>query len=147
ADVLCNLTASGTIAHVVAGRRTLQQVMIDAPGGFRLIPGASGLARIAAMGEAERNRLMHQIHDIENEADLIVIDTGAGVSPNVMSFAMAADQLLVVTTPEPTAITDAYALTKIISRQEKKPHVALLVNMVRDGHEGKTVFGRIDATA
>lgn len=147
ADVLCNLTAPATLAHVVAGRRTLEQVMIDAPGGFRLIPGASGLARIAAMGDAERNRLMEQVHALEQDADLIVIDTGAGVNPNVLSFAMAADQLLVVTTPEPTAITDAYALTKIIARQPKRPPIGILVNMVRDAAEARNVFSRIDATA
>ncbi len=147
ADVLCNLSAAGTLAHVVAGRRTLKQVMIDAPGGFRLVPGASGLARIAAMGDFERNRLMEQVQELEHDADLIIVDTGAGVSPNVLSFTMAADQLLVVTTPEPPAITDAYALTKIISRQEKRPHIGLLVNMARDAQEARSVFGRIDATA
>ncbi|MEE9211335.1 MAG: MinD/ParA family protein [Phycisphaeraceae bacterium] len=145
ADVLCNLTPTDTLAHVVAGQRTLAQTMVEAPGGFRLVPGASGLAAIAALGEFERARLVDQIHELEHDADLVLIDTGAGVSPNVLSFAVAADQLLVVTTPEPTAVTDAYALIKTVSRQRDDIDVRLLVNIVREPAEGREVFGRLEA--
>ena len=145
ADVVCNVTPNGTLAHVVAGRKTLADIMIDAPGGFRLVPGASGLAQMAALSEFERARLLQQMHDLEQDADLILIDTGAGVSPNVLSFAIAADQLLVVTTPEPTAITDAYAVIKTIHRQLETPDIRVLVNMVRDSSEGRNVYQRINA--
>jgi flagellar biosynthesis protein FlhG len=108
ADLLCNLPAAGAnLAHVVAGRHTLAQTIIDAPGGFRLIPGASGLAQVAALQEHERSRLVHQMKQLEENLDYILVDTGAGVSPNVLTFAAGADQQLVVTTPEPTAIADA----------------------------------------
>ncbi len=145
ADVLCNLSPGGDLAHVVAGRQTLAQAMIEAPGGFRLIPGASGLAQMAALGEFERVRLVHQVRQLEEDHDLVLIDTGAGVSPNVLSFALGADQLLVVTTPEPTAVTDAYAVIKIVARQRSDTDVRLLVNMVRDTEEGRGVFKRINA--
>ena len=145
ADVLCNITPSGTIAHVVAGRTTLQNAMIEAPGGFQLIPGASGLAAMASLSEFERERLIQQIQELQNEADVIIVDTGAGVGPNVLSFAVAADEVLVITTPEPTAVTDAYAVIKTLIRQKRDIDLRLVVNMVRDASEGKAVFDRIDA--
>ena len=145
ADVLCNLSHDHGLARVVAGRSTLSQAMIEAPGGFHLIPGASGLAQIAALGEYERVGLIEQVRQLEDLYDLILIDTGAGVSPNVLSFLLSADQLLVVTTPEPTAVTDAYAVIKIVARRRNDVDVRVLVNMAKDSDEGRTVFKRIDA--
>jgi flagellar biosynthesis protein FlhG len=145
ADVLCNVTAPCTLAHVVAGRRSLEDAIVEAPGGFRLVPGASGLARIASLSEFERSRLLQELRRLEADSDLILIDTAAGLSPNVLSFALGSDQLLVVTTPEPTAITDAYAIIKTLRRQRSDLEANVLVNMVRDADEGRAVFGRIDA--
>ncbi len=145
ADVLCNLNPRGDLAHVVAGRQTLAQAIVDAPGGFGLIPGASGLAGMAALGEYERSRLMQDLNQLEAQHDLILIDTGAGVSPNVLSFAVGADQLLVLTTPEPTAVTDAYAVIKTVVRQRANAQVRILVNMVKDADQGRGVYKRIDA--
>jgi len=145
ADVLCNLPPGQSLARVVAGQMTLRQAMVDAPGGFRLIRGASGLAQIAALGEFERTRLIHQVQALEQGVDLVLIDTGAGVSPNVLGFSVGADQLLVVTTPEPTAVTDAYALLKATRRHRDDLGVHVVVNMVRDSNEGRDVFNRLDA--
>ncbi len=145
ADVLCNLSPASTLAHVVAGRKRLEDVLIDAPGGFRLVPGASGLAQMAALSEFERSRLLAQLHQLESRADVILIDTGAGVSPNVLGFLVAADEVLVVTTPEPTAVTDAYAVIKTLYRQKPNASVSLLVNMVRDEVEARQVFSRLSA--
>ena len=145
ADVLCNLAPGGNLAHVVAGRKTLSDALVPAPGGFNLIPGASGLAQMAALGEYERNQLIDQIQHLQTQADLIIIDTGAGVSPNVLSFALGADQILVVTTPEPTAVTDAYAAIKTARRQKENLDVSVLVNMVQGDEEGRQVFGRIES--
>lgn len=145
ADVLCNLSPTGHLAHVVAGRKPLREAVIEAPGGFRLIPGASGLAQMAALGELERGRLLEQMNEIEAEADVLLIDTGAGVGPNVLGFLAAADEVAVVATSEPTAITDAYAVIKTLTRQRGSVDVRLLVNMVHDRSEGKAVFERIGA--
>jgi flagellar biosynthesis protein FlhG len=150
ADVLCDLRPTSTLAHVVSGRRSLPEAMIEAPGGFRLIPGASGLAHMAALSEFERAAILQQLEPLEREADLILIDTGAGVGPNVLSFAAAADEVLVVTTPEPTAITDAYAVIKSLVRPGgpaagEEPDVRLLVNGVADAAEGLEVFNRVNA--
>ncbi len=144
ADVLCDLQPAGTLAHVVAGRRTLSDIILDAPGGFRLVPGVSGLAAMASLEDAQRTNLVTQMHALEHAADLILIDTGAGISPNILSFTACADELLVVTTPEPTAITDAYALMKAAHRQRHDVEMRLLVNMVRDRAEALRVFDRVD---
>jgi len=145
ADVLCDLRPAHTLAHVVAGRKSMKEVLVDAPGGFRLLAGASGLAKIASLSEFERARMLQQIDGIEDEADIILIDTGAGVSPNVLSFAKHADQLLVITTPEPTSVTDAYAVIKTVVRERPDADIRVLVNMVRDDSEALEVFQRIDA--
>ena len=143
ADVLCNLSPTGNLAHVVAGRKALREAVVDAPGGFRLIPGASGLAQMAALNDAARDRLMEQMRQLEAEVDVVLIDTGAGVGPNVIGFLGAADEVVVATTPEPTAVTDAYAVVKTMARERRNLDVRLLVNMVRDEREGRQVFERI----
>jgi len=144
ADVLCNVNPAATLAHVVAGRKSLSEVMIEAPGGFNLIPGASGLAQMAALGADQRRQLLAEISELEAEADVVLIDTGAGVSPNVLSFLIAAEQVLVVTNGEPTAITDAYALIKTLVRQRPDATLRLLTNLADDAEQGKAVAQRID---
>lgn len=145
ADVICNMNPVYSLAHVVAGRRRLEDVAMDAPGGFRLIPGASGLAEMAALGAIERDRLLLQLDEMERKTDLVLIDTAAGVGPNVLGFLVNADQQLVVTTPEPTSITDAYAVIKTLVRQRKDVELRLLVNMVRNANEAREVYDRISA--
>jgi len=143
ADVVCNINPPRNLSHVVAGRCSLSDALVDAPGGFRLIAGASGLSQMAALGEYERTRLMDQMRVLEEEADHILIDTGAGVGPNVLGFLVAVDHILVVTTPEPTAITDAYAVIKSVCRQGGEPDIRLLVNNVRSEREAREVFDRV----
>ena len=143
ADVLCGLSPVATLAHVVAGRRTLEDLQLKAPGGFTLIPGASGLTQMAGLAEHERARLLALLRRLTSDHDLLIVDTGAGIGPNVMSFLMAADELLVVTTPEPTAITDAYAVIKAVARRRSELPVGLLVNMARDRREGRAVYERV----
>jgi flagellar biosynthesis protein FlhG len=113
ADVLCNVELPCNLSHVIARKKQLRDVMYKAPGGFRMIGGASGLARMADLSEVDRQRLVEGLGELEQQTDIILIDTGAGISPTVLSFTRAADNVLVVTTPEPTAITDAYAVVKV----------------------------------
>jgi len=143
ADVMCNLPPSNALAEVVAGRREIGDAMVDTPGGFRMIPGSSGLAKMAALGDAERERLIARLAPLELTTDLLMIDTGAGVSPNVVSFAAPADQVVVVTTPEPTAITDAYALIKTLVRQRGDARVRVVVNMAESASQAQAVAERL----
>ena len=123
ADVLCNMDLRSNLSHVIARNKQLHEVIAHGPGGFGLIGGASGLARMADLGDNDRQRLVDALAQLEERADVILIDTGAGISANVLTFTRAADHVLVVTTPEPTAITDAYAVIKVITRQSPNPFI------------------------
>jgi flagellar biosynthesis protein FlhG len=152
ADVLCNVDLKYNLSHVIARKKELSEVLVKAPGGFRLIGGASGLARMADLTDADRDRIIGALGELEEQADIILIDTGAGISPNVLSFNRAADHVLVVTTPEPTAITDAYAMIKVLSRPNGAQEIgerrlSLLVNQVRSPMEGRIVHERIAKVA
>ena len=143
ADVLCNLSPRMTLEQVVSGKCRLAESMMLAPGGFRLIPGASGVARMADMGMAQRHAVLEQLAALERVADIILIDCGAGISANVMGFAAAANSVLVTTTPEPTAITDGYGMVKSLLLQVPEASISLVVNMVCDESEGRLVHQRI----
>src|SRR5882757_454351 len=147
ADVLCNIDLPFNLSHVIARKKELHEVMVTGPGGFKLIGGASGLARMADLTDFDRRRIVEALGAVEHSADSIIIDTGAGISPNVLSFTRAADHVLVVTTPEPTAITDAYAVVKVISKETGERRISLLVNQVRTSAEAKVVYGRIAQVA
>ena len=153
ADVLCNVDVRANLAHVVARQRSLDEVMIDAPGGFKLVGGASGLAKMADLSPVDRQRLVAALADLESRADVILIDTGAGISPSVLDFTRAADHVLVVTTPEPTAITDAYAAIKVLTKPQPGEaadparRMSLLVNQALSTHEASQVYDRVSKTA
>lgn len=147
ADVLCNVDLPYNLSHVIARKKELAEVLVKAPGGFRLIGGASGLARMADLSDFDRQRLVNALGELESQADFILIDTGAGISPNVLSFTRAADDVVIVTTPEPTAITDAYAVVKVVSREESERRLSLLVNQVRSSMEARVVYDRIAKVA
>jgi flagellar biosynthesis protein FlhG len=147
ADVLCNIDLPSNLSHVIARKRELADVMVNGPGGFKLIGGASGLARMADLSDDDRQRLVKALAVLEAQTDIILIDTGAGISPNVLSFTRCADHVLVVTTPEPTAITDAYAVIKVISRDDANRPISLLVNQCRRPGEGAQVYERISQVA
>jgi flagellar biosynthesis protein FlhG len=147
ADVLCNVDLPANLSHVISRKRELRDVLVQAPGGFRLIGGASGLARMADLSDGDRARLVDAMAELEHSADIILVDTGAGISPNVLSFTRAADHVLVVTTPEPTAITDAYAVIKVVSRDPGRRRISLLVNQARSPGEARLVHDRIARVA
>jgi flagellar biosynthesis protein FlhG len=147
ADVLCNIDLPWNLSHVIAGKKDLREVLVRGPGGFWLIGGASGLARMADLSDYDRQRLVASLGELEDKADVILIDTGAGISPNVLAFTRAADHVLVVTTPEPTAITDAYAVIKVISRDGVERRLSLLVNQARSATEARLVHDRISRVA
>ncbi|MEO0963901.1 MAG: MinD/ParA family protein [Planctomycetota bacterium] len=148
ADVLCDLPPSHALADVIAGRRTMDKACVPAPGGFWLVPGASGLASVASLNDEQQNRLIGAMAALEAAFDVVLIDTGAGIGTGVLSFAASADDLLVVTTPDPTAMTDAYALIKTLARRvstrrEVMPTVRLVVNQVRETKEAAAVAQRL----
>jgi flagellar biosynthesis protein FlhG len=146
-DVLADVQARVNLAHVVAGQRALRDIVVDLPCGVQLVPGASGLARMADLNEFQRAKLLSELSALEEENDVIVVDTGAGIGKAVLSFAGAADTVLILATPEPTSITDAYAMVKVLVRQKCQARLSLLVNFASDRNEARATFNRIATVA
>jgi flagellar biosynthesis protein FlhG len=146
-DLLLGLTPGRNLGHVVTGQADLAATLMEGPGGMMFLPGASGLARAADLSDVDRARLLEQLLTLEESADLILIDTGAGIARNVVAFAAAADDVLVVTTPEPTAMTDAYGLIKVLHGTGFAGRMGVVVNQVADRAEGRAVFSRLAKTS
>lgn len=146
-DVLADVNVGFNLSHVVSGKKCLQDVVMDLDCGVQFVPGASGLAQLAQLSEFQRARLLDELSSLESDNDVIVIDCGAGIGPDVMHFAAAADSTLVVTTPEPTAVTDAYAVVKVLSRRGYRGNISLVVNFVTDRQEARATYNRLSAVA
>jgi len=143
ADLLMNLQPRYTLSHLITGIKTIGEISVRGPGGIRFIPGASGTQCLANLTEFERHHLISQLHKIDANADIIVFDLGAGISRNVTSFAHAADRAWVVTTPEPTALADAYATVKALQREQCRAKIALVVNMANSRAEAQAAYRRV----
>ncbi|MCD6405322.1 MAG: MinD/ParA family protein, partial [Planctomycetes bacterium] len=154
-DVMCGVKATAGLADVISGRKRLFEVAVPIAGRpsgrdtrrVDLIPGASGVAYLADLPDEDRARLLAQLEIIERQADLVILDTGAGVSRNVIRIAAAADEVFVVTTPEPTSITDAYAVVKLVSREREHGTLRLVVNQASSRGEASKVAARIASVA
>jgi len=143
ADLLLGVHAPYNLAHVLSGLRELEEVCIRLPGGLRFVPGVSGADRLANLSEFEGRRLVRQMRGLEHDNDFVVLDCGAGISRNVLMFALAAGTVVLVTTPEPAAITDTYAMIKVLVRRHYSGPIRLLVNMAGDRAEARRAYQRI----
>ncbi|KPK74627.1 MAG: hypothetical protein AMJ79_13575 [Phycisphaerae bacterium SM23_30] len=142
-DVLLPVKIRFNLAHVIAGKRRLAEIVQPGPGGIRLVCGASGITQMADLTEVQRQRLAQEMTQLEYKADVIVIDTGAGISRNVLGFCQSADHTLVVTTTEPTSITDAYAVIKALNQGTERLKISLLTNMVENRDQAQKVYQRL----
>jgi flagellar biosynthesis protein FlhG len=138
-NVLLGLSPRYDLRHVVSGERRLVQVLLRGPHGVGIIPAGGGVAELANLGEAARERLLGQLDEVARTVDYLLIDTGAGISDAVLSLVLAADEAVVVTRPEPTALADAYALIKLVVACEPAYPFHLLVNMARDAGEARQI--------
>ena len=138
-DVIMNITSRYNLSHVVSGHRTLDQILQVGPAGVEILCGGSGLEEMANLSRFQRMRLIDELAMLQERADVIVIDTGAGIGASVLSFCQAADHTLVVTTPEPTAMTDAYAVIKVLAGKDYSGRISLIVNMAESISEGKKI--------
>jgi flagellar biosynthesis protein FlhG len=146
-DVLLGLAPRYTLAHVLSGERCLSEVIVRAPCGLRVAPGASGVARLANLSPAEHAGLLQSFSTLGQRLDTLVIDTAAGIADGVLRFAQAAQHLVVVVRDEPASFTDAYALIKVLSREHGVRRFRVLANMTRDSHQGAAVFARLERVA
>ncbi|MGI9859984.1 MinD/ParA family protein [Moorella naiadis] len=143
-DILLGLLPHHTITEVIAGQRDLAEVVVQGPQGLLLVPGATGIQELADLDAAARDRLIADLDALAQEVDVLLVDSGAGISRTVLAFAAAAGETIVVATPEPTSITDAYGLLKALHRLGVKPR--LLVNRAATPGEGQQAAGRLQET-
>jgi len=139
-DVLLGLTPRYNMRHVLAGQRSLEEIIIDGPMGVKILPAASGFDEITSLGEDQRLALLSHFENYQEDIDILLIDTGAGIGQNVMYFSSVARQIMVVATSEPTSITDAYAVMKVLATRYGEKQFTLLVNNVGNENTAKGVY-------
>jgi len=150
-DVLLGIRPHYNLSHVISGEKELSDILAEGPNGIILIPASCGIESLANLTSTQMERLINDLEQFTRSIDFLFIDTGAGVSNNVLPFVLAAGEVIIVTTPEPTAITDAYAMIKIITQRRRlmnkdtspAPGLKLLVNMVKSSIEAEDVMERI----
>ncbi|MBN2706402.1 MAG: MinD/ParA family protein [Deltaproteobacteria bacterium] len=142
-DVMLGLAPEYNLQHVFLGEKTLAQIMVEGPRGIKIIPAASGIQEVTQGGSREQRILMEQMGEFADSIDFLLIDAAAGISDMVTSFVMAADIALVVATPEPTSMTDAYALMKVLCNRYGERKFYLLLNQVADEAEARRVYAQL----
>lgn len=146
-DVVMGITPRFNLQHVISGQKTIREIVVPGEFGVQIISGGSGLADLANLSEEQRDLLIASLAELESMADVLLVDTGAGIGANVLQFILAAQELIIVTTPEPTAITDAYSLIKVVSRLSSDVSLKLLVNQVRTAQEADEIANNITGVA
>ncbi|MBI9098048.1 MAG: MinD/ParA family protein [Spirochaetaceae bacterium] len=143
-NVVMGMIPKYNLYHVIRKQKTMKEVILDTDYGIQIVAGASGFSKIANLTDEERDSFISELTELSS-ADIIIIDTSAGVSSNVLSFVEAADEVIIVTTPEPTAITDAYGIIKIISTEidDLDLDLKLIVNRVTSVTEAKKISQRV----
>jgi flagellar biosynthesis protein FlhG len=139
-DIIFGIHPAYNIGHVISGERTLSEIMIEGPEGIRIIPAGSGFVELTHLTEGQKLTLLSEFEALEDHMDVLLIDTSAGISQNVIYFNLAADDCVIAATSEPTSITDAYAMMKVMATEHGTKHFKLLVNMVGNEKEAKAVY-------
>lgn len=142
-DVLLGMKSTRSLDHVFTGQATLAEIILEGPGGIKLIPAGSGVQEYTHLSATDRIRLLDEFDGLEDHFDIVLIDTAAGISENVTYFITAAQEIIVVASPEPTSITDVYALIKLLATKYSERSFKVLVNMVNDSKDALEVFARL----
>jgi len=139
-DIIYNLKPTATIADVISGEKEISQIIVKGPENVSVIPASSGIEDLANLSEGHKANLLSEFDTLNQAYDVLLIDTGAGISSNVIYFNLAAQKRYVIVTPEPTSITDAYALMKVMHNRYGTEHFTILMNMVQSEREAMAVF-------
>ncbi|MDR2935240.1 MAG: MinD/ParA family protein [Candidatus Adiutrix sp.] len=146
-DLLLGLKPTANIHDLLDGTKTLSEIIAQGPGGLKILPAASGIMELGALSESQKQRLLSEFDDWDEALDFLLIDTSAGLGTNVIYFNLAAQESIVVVSGEPTSITDAYALIKVLSTCYQQNNFYILPNMVANEKEAKNVFGLLSSVA
>lgn len=134
-EIMLGVTPSYTLKDVIKNGRSIEEVVINGPYNIDFISGGNGFLELVELSEVERDEILIKIHKLEELYDIIIIDTGAGISKNVTSFLTISDEIIVITTSEPTALTDAYSIIKVITEEKLKQKIGLIINRVKNKNE------------
>jgi len=143
-DVLLGVTPRYTLEHVLDGRCTLEEAILETRQGFRIIPAASGVARLAELSTREHLGLVQAFSNLTTGLDVLIVDTAAGIADGVRQFCQAAQQVLVVLRDEPASLTDAYALVKVLRREHGMMRFRILANMTQNPGDGESLFRKLE---
>ena len=142
-DILLGIYPKFNLSHVLSGDKTLAEIMLIGPSGLKVIPGASGIQKMAELSTIEQAALIHAFSEIDQDLDVLIVDTAAGISASVVNFARACQEIIVVVCDEPTSLTDAYAFIKLLNRDYNLSHFHVLTNMVKTAQQGLALFQKL----
>lgn len=146
-DVILGCSTPYNIMNLLEDDLNVNDIIINGPRGIKFLSGGSGVHELANLSQQDLERVIKKITFFDDWADIILVDTGAGINRNVINFVMAADEVIIITTPEPTAITDAYAMMKTFARFRGTAPLKLVVNRVSDHAEGQIVMEKLVSVA
>lgn len=144
-DVLLGLKAQYTLADVLSGAKNMRDILLNGPAGVKIVPATSGVQQMAELTPQEHAGLIHAFSELSDQLDVLVVDTAAGISDTVVSFVRAAQEVIVVVCDEPSSITDAYALMKLLNTDHGVFRFRVVANMTRTAQEGINLFGKLNA--
>lgn len=144
-DIACGITPRYTLEHLLNGEKTLEEILVYGPKGIGVLPGGSGVQDLANIERDRLGEVLRNLGRLEALADIIIIDTGAGLGHTVMNFLKAADDIILITTPEPTALTDAYGLLKTLKIDDQAVFVNIVVNRVQREADARATFERLES--
>lgn len=142
-DLLLGLHSQWNLSHVINGERTLEEIIIDGPDGLKVIPAASGTQMMSELSASQHAGIIRAFSELHTPVDILVIDAAAGIADSVISFTRASHEVIVVVCNEPTSLTDAYALIKVLSEDHGVKRFNILANMTRTPTEGTTLFTKL----
>ncbi|MDY0007178.1 MAG: MinD/ParA family protein [Spongiibacteraceae bacterium] len=144
-NILLGLTPEYSLEHVLFGAKAIEDVFIEAPYGVQVIPGANGIAECVDLHPRQQLRLTRELARIENDFDYLLVDTAAGISESTLDLVSAAEVVVLVITPEPTSLTDAFSMVKLLKRRRRVLQFEVVVNMCSSANEGREVYHRFAA--
>ena len=146
-DVLLGLTPKYNLSHVIMGEKSVGDIIVEGPGHMRILPASSGIQELTQLTPQQKVQILSELDGMIDSVDVLLIDTAAGISSNVMDFSVTAQEIIVVVSPEPTAITDAYALMKVLSLKYAEKNCKVIVNLAGTLQQGREVFRQLNLVA
>jgi flagellar biosynthesis protein FlhG len=143
-DVLLGLAPKFNLSHVILGEKSVSDIIVEGPGKMLILPASSGIQELTQLTQNQKVQILSELDQLINAVDILFIDTAAGISSNVMDFNVTAHEIIVVVSPEPTSITDAYALMKVLSLKYAEKCCKIIVNLAGTSQQGREVFRQLN---